>query len=350
MKRGYIKGKISTSNMLIYLLFTLILIIIFNAFSVTTSIQKYVSNDAFVINRLGQIRGSMQRMSKLMVAKKEHLKVQSFIEKAFLDIDKYYLSQGLIQKYQTQIDFTTTYNALKKSWRELKQSYDKDTQTIINISEECWDLADKMTTQAQKIAEAKKNDLIYLVQITALMLLVIISITLIVVYILVKRGLEKDRVTDRLTSLFNRYYFEEQIDYHIELFDRHNREFSIIFFDIDFFKKVNDSFGHDKGDDVLEELSHLLKREIRHIDFAFRYGGEEFIVLLPETNLDNAVKIAERLREDVKNYNFSVDRQITISLGVAEYKKDETVREVIKRADKYLYQAKSEGRDKVVYK
>jgi diguanylate cyclase (GGDEF)-like protein len=344
------KFKMSTSNMLICLLCVLILVIIFNVLSVTNSIQKYVSNDAFIINRLGQIRGSMQRMSKLMVAKEEYKNVEGFIEKAFEDIDKYYLTQELIKSYQTKIHFSDTYKELKKSWIDLKHGYDKDKTYIITVSERCWALADKTTTQAQKISEAKKDDLIYMIEFISMILLVIIGLIIVSVQIFVKKGLEKDRITDRLTSLFNRYSFEEQIEYHIELFERYNNKFSIVFFDIDFFKKVNDTFGHDKGDDVLVEISQLLQKELRHIDFAFRYGGEEFIALLPETNLENAVKIAERLRESVREYNFSVDRQITISLGVAEYQKNETIREFVKRADRYLYKAKEVGRDKVICK
>jgi diguanylate cyclase (GGDEF)-like protein len=342
------KIKISISNMLIILLFSVIFIVFFGASSTISSVKKYVGNDAFVINRLGQIRGSMQRISKLMIAKKDYSKVQKVIETAFNDIDTKYLSQKLIQKYERKVNFIKNYIELKNYWIKLKNS--KKIDNIIVISEKCWDLADKTTTAAQKIAEIKKNDLIYLVKNMTIALIFFIIVTILIVYFLVKRGLEKDRITDKLTTLYNRYYLEEQITHHIDLYNRYTRKFSIIFLDIDFFKKINDTYGHEKGDDVLSEIANIIKKEIRDVDLPFRYGGEEFIILLPEIDLQRAIKIAERIRKSIENHKFQVDRQITISAGVAEYQKGESVREFISRADNYLYKAKENGRNKVVWK
>jgi GGDEF domain-containing protein len=244
--------------MLIILLFSVIFIVFFGASSTISSVKKYVGNDAFVINRLGQIRGSMQRMSKLMIAKKDYSKVKKVIKNAFNDIDTKYLSQRLIQKYEHKINFIQNYTELKNYWLKLQNS--KETDDIITISEKCWDLADKTTTAAQKIAEIKKNDLIFLIKNITIALISFIIVVILIVYFLVKRGLEKDRITDKLTTLYNRFYLEEQITHHIDLYNRYTRKFSIIFLDIDFFKKINDTYGHEKGDDVLSGIANIIKR------------------------------------------------------------------------------------------
>jgi diguanylate cyclase (GGDEF)-like protein len=342
------RKKISISNILITLLFSIILIVLFGVISSINSIKKYVGNDALVINRLGQIRGSMQRMSKLMIAKRDYSKVQKVIENAFNDIDTKYLSNKLTKKYQHRVGFDKKYNELKNYWIKLKNS--KGVNNIISISEKCWNLADKTTTSAQKIAEIKENALICSVETTTITVILFIGIGILIVYFLVKKGLEKDRITDELTTLFNRYYLEEQMKYHIELYNRYGLKFSTIFFDIDFFKKVNDTFGHEKGDDVLFEIANIVKKELRDVDFAFRYGGEEFIILLPEIDLTKAIKIAERLRKTIENNKFSVDKKITVSIGVAEYQKGESEKDFISRVDSYTYKAKQNGRNIVVWK
>ena len=112
-------------------------------------------------------------------------------------------------------------------------------------------------------------------------------------------------------------------------------------FDIDFFKKVNDNFGHLVGDQVLKELARLIQSQLRTSDLLFRFGGEEFIVVLPQQDAQTALSIAEKIRVNVASYEFTEAGHISVSLGVTQYHQGEHLNEVLTRADAALYQAKS---------
>jgi len=128
---------------------------------------------------------------------------------------------------------------------------------------------------------------------------------------------------------------------------RYQRKFSIIAIDIDHFKRVNDTHGHSTGDDVLKEVVNIIHLQIRHLDGIYRYGGEEFNVILPETNLQGAILQAERLRNAIAEHHFKHIGKMTISLGVAEYRQEEAIHILLKRADDSLYAAKVAGRNQV---
>ncbi|GAB6046053.1 hypothetical protein JCM11957_16520 [Caminibacter profundus] len=119
---------------------------------------------------------------------------------------------------------------------------------------------------------------------------------------------------------------------------------SILFFDVDFFKKVNDNYGHEFGDFVLSEIGKTLKNIFRKSDIVGRWGGEEFIVVLPETSFEDAKKVAKKLRKTIENYDFK-GKKFTISVGVSEY--NGNLEESLKKADIALYQAKKSGRNQV---
>ena len=159
----------------------------------------------------------------------------------------------------------------------------------------------------------------------------------------------KDEATrDPLTGLFNRGKFNNVLTQEIALSNTTNTPLSIIFLDIDHFKNVNDTYGHDVGDDVLVTLAELLNSVIRAGDFVSRWGGEEFVITLKATNASQAALVAEKLRVIVSEYNFEGIGQQTISLGVTEYKDKEAEKEFIKRVDTALYEAKNSGRNRVV--
>ncbi len=153
--------------------------------------------------------------------------------------------------------------------------------------------------------------------------------------------------TDRLTGLLNRRKIEKDLAREFKRAKRYNQTFSLILIDIDFFKKVNDTFGHQAGDTLLIELSRLMKETLRSTDLIARWGGEEFLVLCPNTDLNKAANLAERLRVAVENYKFSVETKITISAGVAEFR-GQSLDDLINEADKKLYIAKNKGRNRVV--
>lgn len=164
--------------------------------------------------------------------------------------------------------------------------------------------------------------------------------------------IEKLATTDGLTGLFNHRRFQERLTEELKRLKRYNEPLSLILTDIDFFKKVNDTYGHPAGDQVLRGVAQLIREAIRDIDIPARYGGEEFAVILPGTTDEGARTIAERLRKAVMGATFSVDDKglkVTISVGIASAPADATVKEdLIELTDKSLYHAKHNGRNQCV--
>jgi diguanylate cyclase (GGDEF)-like protein len=156
---------------------------------------------------------------------------------------------------------------------------------------------------------------------------------------------------DNLTEILNRNSFEMFFSKELSHFKRTKENFSIIFFDIDNFKSINDTYGHQEGDNVLKDISKIVSERIRNSDIFARWGGEEFIVILPNTNLSNTEKVANILRESIQNHNFSVDRELTCSFGVVEVHQNVQstihMEEIIQSVDEALYRAKTNGKNRV---
>jgi two-component system, cell cycle response regulator len=161
-------------------------------------------------------------------------------------------------------------------------------------------------------------------------------------------------ITDALTGLHNRRYMESHLSTLVEQAGLRGKPLAVLVLDMDYFKSVNDTHGHDAGDDVLREFSQRLKKSIRGIDLACRYGGEEFVVVMPETDMAVATMVAERLRRRIACEPFPVCRganavEITISIGIAALSSaSDTAANILKRADQALYRAKRDGRNRVV--
>jgi len=167
----------------------------------------------------------------------------------------------------------------------------------------------------------------------------------------VKKQLEITSRTDPLTNLLNRRGMEEKLISEADRMERSNKIFSLILCDIDFFKKVNDNYGHDAGDYILTKVAKTIDKYSRKQDVVCRWGGEEFLLLLPETELDGAVALAEKLRIQVEEEVHVFKSQkiyITLSLGIACMEKGQKVNSCIKKADLHLYAAKERGRNIVV--
>ena len=162
-----------------------------------------------------------------------------------------------------------------------------------------------------------------------------------------KKRIEELSIRDTLTGLYNRLKLDELFAMHLSLAKRHQGSFSIIMLDIDKFKLVNDTYGHQAGDLLLQEIATLLQENIRFEDALGRWGGEEFLVLLPSTTLEDALALAELLRERTQKAIFSVVGTKTISLGVATFNKDDDEKSMISRADEALYRAKANGRNRI---
>jgi len=159
-------------------------------------------------------------------------------------------------------------------------------------------------------------------------------------------------ITDGMTSLYNHRYFQERLKEEFERADRYKRPLSVVMMDIDFFKHYNDAHGHPQGDELLKSFSAILKKTIRESDIASRYGGEEFVVIMPETGGELAFASAERVRKAIEANDFQGGEtqpggRVTVSMGVSSYTEGMSVDELLKSADNALYRAKEEGRNMV---
>jgi diguanylate cyclase (GGDEF)-like protein len=155
-------------------------------------------------------------------------------------------------------------------------------------------------------------------------------------------------ITDQLTGLYNRQYITSTYENELGRAQRYNRTLAVVLIDIDYFKKVNDTYGHDVGDAVLKKLAVLLRFNIRKCDILARWGGEEFLLLIPETDHNGCKILTEKLRAIVEKALFPVIDNITVSMGAALSKPGDTTASLLKTADSALYLAKKQGRNQVV--
>ena len=161
-------------------------------------------------------------------------------------------------------------------------------------------------------------------------------------------------ITDALTGLHNRRYMETHLGTLVEQAAQRGKPLAALVLDIDHFKSINDTHGHDAGDDVLREFALRIRRSIRNIDLACRFGGEEFVVVMPDTDMAVAAAVAERLRRRVAGEPFPIQRgttllNVTLSIGIAALGgAEDTAAAMLKRADQALYRAKRDGRNRVV--
>ena len=163
--------------------------------------------------------------------------------------------------------------------------------------------------------------------------------------------LQRLAITDGLTKLHNSRSFYSQLEVEVDRFNRYKHPLALLLLDIDNFKSYNDSFGHLEGDKILVRISQVIKSCLRKLDTAYRYGGEEFTVILPETSCEEAMLVAERIRNVVQSEVFLPETDnkisITISIGATQYAENEELSTFIQRADKAMYTSKQKGRNQV---
>ena len=163
--------------------------------------------------------------------------------------------------------------------------------------------------------------------------------------------LQRLAITDGLTKLYNSRSFYSQLELEVDRFNRYGHPLALLLLDIDYFKKYNDAYGHLEGDKVLVRFSQIIKSCLRANDSAYRYGGEEFTVILPETGAEEALTVAQRIRANLEDEVFSPENggnvTVTISIGVTEYWPKEELATFIQRADKAMYHSKQNGRNRV---
>jgi diguanylate cyclase (GGDEF)-like protein/PAS domain S-box-containing protein len=163
--------------------------------------------------------------------------------------------------------------------------------------------------------------------------------------------LYQEATVDGLTQIFNRHHTYQLAYQTLQQANRYKGRLSVILFDIDHFKQINDSYGHQAGDQVLYTIAQTISKQIRKADIFGRVGGEEFLLILPKIDIDNAVCFANRIRHSIATLRWNktnITQAVTISLGVSQYSEGESLETLIARADQALYQAKNNGRNKVV--
>lgn len=165
----------------------------------------------------------------------------------------------------------------------------------------------------------------------------------------VNSGLIELSNTDKLTGLKNRRYFQEKLEAQIQLYEQEGDTFSLLIIDIDYFKKVNDTYGHQTGDVVLTKLARILEKSVRPTDIVSRFGGEEFTVLLPRTDGNMAKAIAEQLNHVVEQATWEETGGLTVSIGAATFKEKDTEASILVNADRALYAAKRNGRNRAFH-
>lgn len=162
-----------------------------------------------------------------------------------------------------------------------------------------------------------------------------------------KKELEFLSSHDRLTGIYNRSKFDELLDYELKQFNRYGKTFSLAICDFDNFKIINDTYGHQVGDEVMVQSVNIISNIIRESDLFARWGGEEFTLLLPNTNQENAKLLLEKIRTAIQDYHFKVIGKFTLSCGLSEVKAEDTAISIMTRIDDALYHSKNNGRNRV---
>ncbi|BDY04841.1 GGDEF domain-containing protein [Ferrimonas sp. YFM] len=164
-----------------------------------------------------------------------------------------------------------------------------------------------------------------------------------------KKALEMQANIDPLTGIANRLKLDATFQTEIDRARRYQTPLCILLGDVDLFKEVNDQFGHQVGDRVLITIAELIQSSLRSSDYAGRWGGEEFLIICPQTELNQATKLAERIRQEVESHQFETGRKLSISFGVASFTDSDSVSSLTSKADRALYQAKAGGRNRVCH-
>lgn len=311
---------------------------------------KELRADSDAINDLSRIRGGIQRYTKLELsdrtAEAQALKSQ---------IDSM-LSDNLSKKQKTGlVGVSELYDLerLNKEWEELKllvTAYQAAPSpdhlaALISKSEKCWEVADATVIRQQYILNKIAAYYRYFTLTFGLNLLAIILVLLLYKRY-VHNNLAASAIHDSLTGIFNKGYFEEYLEYEIARAARKSLPFCLIMLDIDHFKLINDTYGHRRGDYALKTLAETVQNCKRNTDVLARVGGEEFLILLPDTKLPDAIQLAERIRKCVEKFPFEEIRKMTISLGVTEFKQTDHKESLLQRVDSAMYQAKENGRNR----
>lgn len=326
----------------------------------TTSITELANKKIAITKHASYYKNLKKKYPKIIFVETDSMS-QSF---DLLQANKVY---GIIAKLPA-----LSYNITKKTISNAKVSgiYNEDYELKLHINKEnkiLLNILNKaistITDEERKLIRNKYNSIIYEPKkdLTWLYnLLLVLSLIILYIFInnrklnkeikrrvLAEKELEKIANLDELTGIYNRRKINSLLELEINREKRYKRDLSIIFFDVDNFKKINDELGHNIGDDVLEKISLLVKDTVRKTDYFGRWGGEEFIIILPETNKLQAKNVAYLLKEKIANFDFHIHRKVTCSFGISQYEKAEDSDSFLTRADNAMYYIKQNGKNEV---
>ncbi|MGE4272740.1 MAG: GGDEF domain-containing protein [Desulfitobacterium sp.] len=340
------KSKTTRSSVLIIAVICLI-VLLSSGGIYSIYVTHTIRYDAQIINKLGIIRGSIQRLVKLEAQGMERDDLIGEVETRIQEFN-----DDKIVVYENRQEIDQAVDNLYQSWLQLKQKIyayrsnpSKDSlQALLDHSEEIWKKSNSMVLVSQIASERKLINY----QVSNALLVINLLLGLAIIFLIkkyVKDKLEHLVNKDEMTNVYNRRHFNEHLKLEISKSQRYTKPLSLIIYDIDFFKRVNDKLGHDVGDIVLIELTNLVGANIRKSDVLFRIGGEEFAIIVPES-IDSALELAEKIRKIVENHSFNRVGEITISLGLTQFLEGDTMDTIYKRADIALYKAKDNGRNR----
>jgi len=316
----------------------------------TVSNLKY---DAKIINETGTIRGSIQRVTKLVLSDSPESPYVIFND--INGLFDHFISEGGGNRhsgvreavYHGIVELREKWNILETLLVEFRQTPSRRLELeIVAESEVCWFAADSVVFAAQSATEWKVGEFNHFYRILILnALTAILVIVHVVLY--VRKKLEFESSHDSVTDLLNRRAYDSMIRSEIARSTRYSSKLSLILFDVDKFKHINDTRGHGAGDRVLVELAQEIKSTVRETDLVFRTGGDEFAVVCPETEISGAFQLAEKIRKTIELQSATDWIACTVSLGVAEYQSGISPKEFYHQADQALYAAKNGGRNRV---
>ncbi|WP_156768999.1 tetratricopeptide repeat-containing diguanylate cyclase [Kangiella sediminilitoris] len=293
---------------------------------------------------------------------------ESHLDKAIISaekvaaLDDFYLKRLRSEISAARENYKSAYELLQESYETYRKTFNDNLTYVSNLSREQLDqerlsfenklLEKENQINTKYVKKYKKYNIILFTLIILLLILIGIGIWLVIKYRIAARKNEEMALTDNLTELPNRRQMFRQLDSEHQKSEGGRSVYSLIIFDIDHFKTINDRFGHRMGDKVISRLAAITRNTLREDDTIGRISGEEFLVILPNTKVQEAVQIADRLNKQFADADFrDLDEGIhlTASFGVTEYMPDdESLDMVINRADRLLYKAKNEGRNRVV--
>ena len=311
-------------------------------FSLTPSYANFMSDELAILNKQLKKDPSLITASNMadeikILTKKRIKKDKEELKKKFVDIDK--IAETLSRKIISFLkDGNVSKEKIKVISKDLKKIDTSDKfevvkEKLITITVGLDDEIKKFTNDLEKENEEieflrKKID--------------VLEDKL--------KKVQKEAKTDALTNMLNKKALNDELKKQEEFYKRFKRNYSVIFFDIDHFKNVNDTYGHEAGDVILKNVGLILNRCSRDIDIVGRFGGEEFIIIAPETEKEGAYKFANKIREIIEKTKFMYKKtriKITISAGVAQRKETNSMQDLVKLADDRLYKAKNSGRNRV---